>query len=101
MIFLPEPMLFKCGFLELLMVTIIPCKGATLLYADEATLSNEAWYKDIRVVQSANDSELMVRLYISDMCGYDVIGFHGHTAFPNDLQIEVAGFSSFFDLIPT
>jgi hypothetical protein len=76
-------------------------KGATLLYADEATLSNEAWYKDIRVVQSANDSELMVRLYISDMCGYDVIGFHGHTTFPNDLQIEVAGFSSFFDLIPT
>lgn len=75
--------------------------GATLLYADEATLSNEAWYKDIRVIQSSNDSELMVRLYISDLCGYDVIGFHGHTACPNDLQIEVSGFSSFFDLVPT
>jgi hypothetical protein len=71
--------------------------GATLLYADEATLSNEAWAKDLQVIQSANDSELMVRLYISDTCGYDVIGFHGHTTFANDLQVEVSGFSSYFE----
>jgi hypothetical protein len=71
--------------------------GATLLYADEATLSNEAWSKDLQVVQSGNDTELMVRLYVADICGYDVIGFHGHSTFANDLQVEISGFSSFFE----
>lgn len=75
--------------------------SSALLFADEITLSNEAWYKDIRVIQSGNDTELLSRLYISDTCGYDIIAFHGHTTFANNLQIEVSGFTSFFDLIPT
>lgn len=72
-----------------------------LLFADEITLTNEAWPKDIRVVQSGNDTELVARLFITDMCGYDVIAFHGHTAgFASDLHVEVSGFSNFFDLVP-
>jgi hypothetical protein len=70
-----------------------------LHYADEATLSNEAWAKDLQVIQSGNDTELMVRLYIADTCGYDVIAFHGHTTATGnrDCEIEVAGWSSFFE----
>jgi hypothetical protein len=68
--------------------------NGSLLYADEiiiTNITNNDWLKTVYAVQSANDSDLMARL-ILDMCGYDLLLFHGHTAFPEDCIIEIAGF---------
>jgi hypothetical protein len=63
----------------------------SLLYADEITVTNEQWLKALGVIQSGNDTDLMARLII-DLCGYDVLLFHGHTTFAEDCQVEIAGF---------
>ncbi len=60
-------------------------------YADEIIISNESWIKDVVAIQSGNDTELQARL-VFDLCGYDVILFHGHTTFSEDCIVEIAGF---------
>lgn len=63
-----------------------------LLYADEITITNNDWLKAAYVVQSGNDTELMARL-VFDLCGYDAVLFHGHSAsWTEDAQVEIAGY---------
>lgn len=66
--------------------------SASVLFADEITLSNEAWPgSDIEVVQSADASNLHARLIFPTKSN-DLILFHGHTAFEGDCIVEYSGY---------
>lgn len=66
--------------------------SSTLHYADEITVTNNDWIKTVSTVQSGNDTELMARL-VFDLCGYDVIVFHGYSAtWTEDAQVEISGY---------
>ena len=66
--------------------------GTGLLYADNITITNNNWLKTIYKIQSGVDTDQMTRL-IFDLCGYDLILFHGHSGgYTEDLQIEISGF---------
>ena len=61
------------------------------VYADEITITNNNWIKTVSAIQSANDSEQMARLVL-DLCGYDLILFHGINTFPGPVKVEVSGY---------
>lgn len=64
----------------------------TLHYADEITITNDSWIKPVVAIQSANDSELVARI-VFDLCGYDAVLFHGHSAaYTEDVQVEISGY---------
>ena len=72
--------------------------GSALLFADEITLSNEAWPKDLAVVASGNDTDSQARLYISDMCGYDCLLFHAYGAtVAEDTVVDISGWCNGFE----
>jgi hypothetical protein len=58
------------------------------LYADTCTVSNELWIKSLVTVEG---TDIMGRL-IFDMCGYDLILFHGFGTFASDLIVELSGY---------
>lgn len=60
-------------------------------YADEIIVTNDQWLKTILTVQSGNDTDLMARLAF-DLCGYNLVLFHGHTTFAEDCIVEITGF---------
>jgi hypothetical protein len=73
--------------------SLAPTETNYTLLADEITLSNEAlWDTTGAVVQSLNDSDLCARLVLPTQ-GQDLILFHGHTTFANNLKVEYTGFS--------
>ena len=66
--------------------------SSTLHYADEITITNNNWIKTVSAIQSSNDSEQMARI-VFDLCGYDVILFHAHSAgCTEDIQVEISGY---------
>jgi hypothetical protein len=68
-------------------------------FADEITLTNGAWLKTPEVINSANDTNVMARLFIPDMCGYDLLLFHGYGAgMTEDTEVEIAGWQNTFDI---
>lgn len=60
-------------------------------YADEIIVTNANWLKTISVVQSGNNTNFLARL-LFDLCGYDLIAFHGRTPATEDCIIEISGF---------
>jgi hypothetical protein len=66
--------------------------SSTLHFADEITITNNDWIKTVSAIQSSNDSELIARI-VFDLCGYDAIVFHGHSAaYTEDIQVEISGY---------
>ncbi len=61
------------------------------LYADEIVITNNDWIKAVSAVQSANDSDQMARLTF-DICGANIILFHGAPTFPGPVKVEVSGY---------
>jgi len=60
-------------------------------YADEIIVTNNDWLTTVSVIQSGNDTEFMARLLL-DLCGYNVILFHGHTTFVEAISVEASGY---------
>ena len=65
--------------------------GTALHYADEIIITNNDWLKTVYTIQSGNDTEFMARL-ILDLCGYDLILFHGVTPATENCIVEISGF---------
>lgn len=84
------------GDAELSRVCTIDCicgtqdaNDATHHYADTLTLTNDEWLKTVAaVIPGANHQARLA----FDLCGYDVILFHGYGTFDEDCLIDVTGF---------
>lgn len=58
-------------------------------YADTINISNNQWLKTVSAIEPGTDH--MARL-IFDLCGYDLVLFHGYGTFDGDCIVEISGF---------
>ena len=58
-------------------------------YADTLTLTNDNWLKAVAAIIPAENHQARIAF---DLCGYDVVLFHGYGTFDEDTIIEITGF---------
>jgi len=60
-----------------------------LEYADTITITNNKWLKTVAAVEPGTDA--WARL-VFDLCGYDLVAFHGYGTFDRDCTVLISGY---------
>lgn len=63
--------------------------NGSLLYIDTINFSNENWIKAL--VDAGTGTDVQAR-FVFDLCGYDLLLFHGYGTFQSDLVVELSGY---------